>query len=123
MQEAMRQLVRTQKVDTAIAVIEGELAKFPAERSAIDAEMEGVREEIAREKAELESAELEERRVENSMRDQETLIERLNRQSADVSSNQAYTALQHELDAAEEAAPRVDEPERVVVPAWGMRHR
>jgi predicted nucleic acid-binding Zn-ribbon protein len=37
------------------------------------------------------------------MRDQEALIERLNHQSAQVSSNQAYTALQHELDAAEAA--------------------
>ena len=103
MQETMVQLVRIQAVDSAIAVVEGELAKFPGERAALDAEMDVVREEIAAEKATLEAAELEERRVENSMRDQEALIEKLNHQSGQVSSNQAYTALQHELEAAENA--------------------
>jgi len=102
-QETMRQLIRTQKVDAAISVIDGELAKFPIERAAIEAEMNSIREEIVAAKADLESAELEERRVENKMRDQEALIERLNHQSGQVSSNQAYTALQHELDAAADA--------------------
>jgi predicted nucleic acid-binding Zn-ribbon protein len=103
LEDTMRQLVRTQKVDSVIAVIESEIAKLPGERAAIAAEMEGVRGGIAAEKSELETAELEERRVENSMRDQEAVIERLNHQSGQVSSNQAYTALQHELDAAEAA--------------------
>jgi predicted nucleic acid-binding Zn-ribbon protein len=107
-QETMRQLVRTRKVDEMIAVIEGELANLPAELAAIEAEIEGARGEIAIEKSELEEAELEERRVENSMRDQEALIERLNHQSAQVSSNQAYTALQHELDAAEAAKTKYE---------------
>jgi predicted nucleic acid-binding Zn-ribbon protein len=103
LQHMLRQLVETEKVCTEIDRLDVELAKFPVERERI---REGIRRSestVAESKAELETEELEERRLESQMRVQEELILKLNHQSGQVSSNQAYTALQNELEAAEAA--------------------
>jgi predicted nucleic acid-binding Zn-ribbon protein len=51
----------------------------------------------------LETEERDERRLEGEMRDQEALEERLNAQSGQIQSAQAYEALQHEIQHASEA--------------------
>lgn len=103
MQKTLRALIDTEKFDGEIDRLDEELAKFPGEEQLI---ADGVRQSeraVAAARDVLEHAELAERRLESQMRDQEELILRLNHQTAQVSSNQAYTALQHELDAAEAA--------------------
>ncbi len=103
MRDTLRQLIEIERIDSEIDRLDGELKKFPAERRMITGEIEQAEQVVAAARAMLESEELEERRLESKMRDQEELILRLNHQTAQVSSNQAYTALQHELDAAEAA--------------------
>lgn len=101
MQETLRRLIETEKFESEIDRLDEELAKFPFQKQLIVMEVRKAEQEVAVARERLELAQLEERRLESQMRDQEALILRLNHQSAQVSSNQAYTALQHELDAAE----------------------
>lgn len=103
MQDSMRQLLVVQRIDTAIAGAEAELARIPAERDSIAAEVAGARELVDTHRATVETAELEERHLESKMRDQEALLARLNDQCSQVSSTQAYDALQHEIEHATNA--------------------
>ncbi|MBW2725314.1 MAG: hypothetical protein JRE71_13080 [Deltaproteobacteria bacterium] len=103
MRETLRALIETEKLDGEIDRLDLESANFPGEEQLVTDEIQRAKEAVAAAREVLEHAELEERRLESSMRDQEELILRLNHQSAQVSSNQAYTALQHELDAADAA--------------------
>ena len=106
MPQSLCQLVLLQGVDEEIAVADAELAKLPGERKVIAAAIQQAKEAIgvAKELLELlESEELEERRLEADMREQEALLERLNAQSGQVTSTQAYEALQHETQAAHRA--------------------
>lgn len=103
LQEMMRQLIETENFDGEIDLLDEQLANFPAERSLVASEIETAEQRVALEHSVLEKEELEERRLESQMRVQEELILKLNHQTAQVSSNQAYTALQHEIDAAEAA--------------------
>ncbi len=103
MHDTLKQLIATEAVCSEIDRLDAEIAKFPGEEAVV---AEGVRRGeavVVEARAALEHEELEERRLESAMRDQEALILKLNHQSAAVASNQAYTALQNELEAAEAA--------------------
>ena len=100
MQETLRTLIETEKTNGEIDLLDGELAKFPVEEQQIADEIQRCEREVGDTRSLLEREELEERKLESQMQDQEELLLRLNHQTAQVSSNQAYTALQHELDAA-----------------------
>lgn len=101
MQQTLLQLIETERICAEIDRLDAELAKFPGEHECIANELRQAEAAVESGRAHLESEELEERRLESQMRDQEALILKLNHQSGQVSSNQAYTALQHELEAAE----------------------
>ena len=101
--ESLRQLVKVQVVDGELAVVDAELAKLPAERSAVAVSIQQAKDAIAAAQTLRESEEREERRLEADMREQEALMERLTSQSGQVTSKQAYEALQHEMDAARDA--------------------
>ncbi len=103
LQKTLRALIETEQADGEIDLLDDELAKLPAEQQLIANETRQAEQAVVDARSVLEREELEERRLESQMRDQEELLLRLNHQSAQVSSNQAYTALQHELDAAEAA--------------------
>ena len=103
MQQTLLQLIETEKVSAEIDRLDAEIATFPGDHQAIANELRQVEAAVSAARALLESEELEERRLESQMRDQEELILKLNHQSGQVSSNQAYTALQHELEAAEKS--------------------
>ena len=103
LQEILRQLIETEKFDGEIDLLDEKLAKFPAEIARVASDIAQAEQQVASERSVLETEELEERRLESQMRVQEELILKLNHQTAQVSSNQAYTALQHEIDAAETA--------------------
>ena len=96
----MRQLVVIRDIDAEISVVASGLVRIPEEREAIERELGAAREAIAQAKALLEEQQVEERRLEAKMREQETLLQRLNAQSVQVTSAQAYQALQHELEQA-----------------------
>jgi uncharacterized protein len=99
---ALRQLLALQEVDSRIAALEAEAAALPARRSAVAEGVERVRERAAEARARLEAAELEERRLAGEVRDRETLIQRLEGQSGQVRTNDAYRALLHEIEQARE---------------------
>ena len=100
----MRQLVRIREIDEEIAAVEGGLARIPEERETIERELVAARETLSQAKQLLEEEEVEERRLEASMREQEALLQRLNAQTAQVTSPQAYEALKHELENAGRAS-------------------
>lgn len=103
MKEVFHELVALEAVSAEIDRLDGLLAEFPAEEEVIAAGLRDAEAKLTAARAALEHEELEERRLESAMKDQEALILKLNHQSADVASNEAYTALQNELDAAEAA--------------------
>jgi len=94
----MRQLILLRDIDEEIALVGGDLARIPEERESIERELVAAREALAQAKELLESEEVEERRLEGKMREQEALLQRLNGQSAQVTSPHAYEALQHEIE-------------------------
>ena len=94
----MRQLIVLRDIDEEIATVGSDLARIPEEREAIECELVAARETLAQTKESLESDEVEERRLEGKMREQEALLQRLNAQSAQVTSPHAYEALKHELE-------------------------
>jgi len=100
----MRQLILMRDIDAETAVVESELARIPEERETIERELVAARETLAQTKESLESEEVEERRLETQMREQEALLQRLNAQSAQVTSHQAYEALRHEIEHASTAS-------------------
>ncbi len=103
MEATFKQLVAIEAVCAEIDRLDGLLAEFPAEEEVVAAGVRDAQGALEAARATLEHEELEERRLESAMKDQEALILKLNHQSAQVASNEAYTALQNELDAAEAA--------------------
>ena len=95
--------MKLQTVDAEIAVVDAGLATLPGERSAVADAIQQAKDAMAAARELRDSEEREERRLEADMREQEALLERLNAQSALVTSTQAYEALKHELDAAQRA--------------------
>jgi predicted nucleic acid-binding Zn-ribbon protein len=105
----LTQLFALQALDAETARIDGALAVFAETRTA-NAERKRVAEsalEASRQR--LEEAELEHRRIEATLGDADALALRLEGQSADVSSNQAYTALLHEIERAKEASSTAED--------------
>jgi predicted nucleic acid-binding Zn-ribbon protein len=100
----MRQLILIRDIDEEIATVAAGLAGIPEERVALETELVDAREALAQAAQLLESQEVEERRLESQMREQEALLQRLTDQSAQVTSPQAYEALQHELEHASTAS-------------------
>jgi len=96
--QSMRQLVLIRDIDAETAVVGSDLARIPEERQTIERELVAARETLVQTKELLESEEVAERRLEGQMREQEALLQRLNAQSAQVTSQQAYEALRHEIE-------------------------
>jgi predicted nucleic acid-binding Zn-ribbon protein len=98
MQETMRGLLTAQEIDTEIRGARKGLEQIPLEHEAIEAAIVLARESVTAAKSLLEQEELEERKLESQMRDQEALLRKLDGQSSQVTSTQAYEALQHEIE-------------------------
>jgi hypothetical protein len=101
--EGLQSLVVLSRVDIDLAARERELAEIPAKRSAhAETQQQGeARREAAREAVgEAESAQ---RHSESDMRDKEALLAKLEGQQHQVKSNEAYTALLHEMEQARQA--------------------
>ncbi len=100
----MRQLVLIRDVDEELAAVDEELARIPEDRQSTEDELALAGETLAQARQLLADQELEERRLEARMSEQEALLERLNAQTSQVTSPQAYAALQHEIEHASEAS-------------------
>jgi len=106
--ESLRQLLHIQELDSKVRGIDSELGELPGRREAIAREIVQAGEAVAAASELLETEERDERRLEGEMRDQEALQERLNGQSSQIQSAQAYEALQHEIQHASEAGSRFE---------------
>jgi len=101
--EGIQGLVELSRLDTELAAREREKTALPQKREdcadmrqACEARLEAAR-------AALTEAEQAQRRAEADARDQEALLSKLEGQQHQVKTNEAYTALLHEMDAAREA--------------------
>jgi predicted nucleic acid-binding Zn-ribbon protein len=99
----LQQLLELSRLDTQLAGLEEDRAALPARRSAAVAQqaaaegrLEGAREEVAR------AAEVQ-RKSEVAAQDQEALLKKLQGQQFQVKTNDAYTALLHEMERAQAA--------------------
>jgi predicted nucleic acid-binding Zn-ribbon protein len=96
-------LVELSRLDMQLAALLEDLGSLPgrrsaaaAQRSAADARVEAAREELTR-------AELDQRKSEVAAQDQEALLRKLQGQQFQVKTNDAYTALLHEMERAQAA--------------------
>ena len=103
MLEGLRKLVELKHIDDELAGLEEEEAASPGHRERIAQARDASEGRLAEARSAAESAELELRRVEAEVRDQEAVRGRLEGQSAQVKSNEAYRALLHEIDQANAA--------------------
>jgi predicted nucleic acid-binding Zn-ribbon protein len=101
--EALKKLVEIQAIDTQLAAVEKEEATIPELRASAEQARDRAREELVSAEAALEDAELEERRLEGELRDNEALLDRLDAQTYEVKSTEAYRTLQSEIEHARQA--------------------
>ncbi|MCZ6464249.1 MAG: hypothetical protein O7A09_07910 [Proteobacteria bacterium] len=91
-------LLDVHRHDSRLAAIEAELATFPEARERAAQARERTGKDVEQATARLEEAEREQRRLEGALLDQEALTVRLDGQTLEVKSNQAYQILLHEIE-------------------------
>lgn len=103
MLQGLTQLLELQRVDDELVALQTEYDGLPGHRERIDAERSAGEEQLAAAKQALQDAEVLLREAEAAMQDQEALLQRLEGQQHQVKSNEAYTALLHEMAQARES--------------------
>jgi predicted nucleic acid-binding Zn-ribbon protein len=98
--ETLRQLVELQRLDDELHRIAEAIAGLPAEREASQQTLEAARQRLADAEGQVEARQLEQRQAESALQDAEELTKRLEVQQSQVKTNEAYTALLHEIEAA-----------------------
>ena len=103
MLDGLQQLIDLQALDDQRAELRGQQERIPEQRTALDEARAAAEAEIASAGERVQAAEVDQRRAESELQDQEALVQRLEGQQSQVKTNEAYTALLHEIDAAREA--------------------
>ncbi len=103
MLQGLTQLLELQRVDSELVALQTEFDGLPGHRERIEQERSACDEQLAAAKQTLEGAEAGLREVEAALQDQEALLQKLEGQQFQVKSNDAYTALLHEMDHARES--------------------
>jgi predicted nucleic acid-binding Zn-ribbon protein len=103
MREAFQRLAELQACDDELWAREQEHAALPGRRAALAEQRGAVEQAAVQAKQALVDAEAAQRRVEGELQDQEVLLRRLESQQFQVKSNDAYTALLHEIERAQRA--------------------
>ena len=101
--EGIQGLVELSRLDTELASREREKAAVPQRRDECSNSRVACEARLEAARAALTEAEQAQRRAEADARDQETLLSKLEGQQHQVKTNEAYTALLHEMEAAREA--------------------
>jgi predicted nucleic acid-binding Zn-ribbon protein len=101
--EGLRHLLDLQHLDDELIAAEEEHAAVPVRREGMAEARRAGEERLAGLRQALEDAELAQRRAEQELQDQEALLRKLEGQQFQVKTNEAYTALLHEMDAARQA--------------------
>lgn len=103
MLQGLTQLLELQRLDDQLVESKSEHDGLPARRDRVADERTASDERISAAKQSLEDAQLAMRQAESALQDRETLLEKLEGQQFQVKSNEAYTALLHEMALAREA--------------------
>ena len=103
MLQGLTQLLELQRLDDQLVESQTEHEGIPARRERIAEERSAAEERLSAAKQALEDGQLGMRQVESALQDRETLLEKLEGQQFQVKSNDAYTALLHEMAQAREA--------------------
>jgi len=101
--DAFQRLAELQACDDELWALEQEHNGLPARRSGLLAERAALEATAAQLREALQQAEAAQRRVESELQDQEALRKRLESQQFQVKTNDAYTALLHEIEQAQRA--------------------
>jgi predicted nucleic acid-binding Zn-ribbon protein len=101
--EGMQGLVELSRLDTELAAREREKTALPQKREECAETRQACEARLEAARVALTEAEQAQRRAEADARDQEALLSKLEGQQHQVKTNEAYTALLHEMDAAREA--------------------
>jgi hypothetical protein len=101
--QGLTQLLELQQVDDELVSLQTEYDGLPGHRERIEAERSACDEQLAAAKQALQDAEGGLRQAEGALQDQEALLQRLEGQQFQVKSNDAYTALLHEMEHARSA--------------------
>jgi len=100
--QGLTQLLELQRVDDELVALQTDYDGLPAHRERIEAELSACEAQLAAAKQAVQGAEAGMRQVEGALQDQEALLRKLEGQQFQVKSNDAYTALLHEMDRARE---------------------
>ena len=103
MVEALQGLVDLSLVDTDLHAVEEERSGVPGKLEACASQRAESEARVATLRDALSEAEQGQRRAESDLQDQEALLQKLEGQQSQVKTNEAYTALLHEMDQAREA--------------------
>jgi len=107
--EDFRNLVALQRIDTDLSRLRAEADGLPGRRAVLEAERAGAEAAVASARAALAEAEHHLRKLETDLQDKETLRDRLTGQQHQVKSNDAYTALLAEMEAARGAISELED--------------
>ncbi len=107
-------LLELSRVDMEIAALEEEKATLPGAREALAVNRSEAAAGVEAAEAALGEAEQEQRRHESVMADREALVAKLEGQQHQVKTNEAYTALLHEIEQAREG---ISEAETAILEA------
>ena len=103
MLQGLTQLLELQRLDDQLVDSQTEHEGIPTRRDRVAEERSDFDERISAAKQALEDAQLAMRQAESGLQDRETLLEKLEGQQFQVKSNEAYTALLHEMAQARES--------------------
>lgn len=100
MLDGFQRLIDLQRLDHELKGYEAERSGLPARRERMASEREAVEQRVAGASAAVEEAEVRQRRAETELQDSEALLQKLEGQQHQVKTNEAYTALLHEMEQA-----------------------
>jgi predicted nucleic acid-binding Zn-ribbon protein len=101
--EGLKHLLDLQRLDDELGALEREHAAIPANRSRIAESRQTGQARVDTARRDLAAGEVAQRGAEKDLQDREALLQKLEGQQFQVRSNEAYTALLHEMDAARRA--------------------
>jgi predicted nucleic acid-binding Zn-ribbon protein len=101
--EGLNKLVDLQGLDSQLTAFEEEHSAIPTKRGNIVKALARCDERLETAREQLKASGLEQRRVEQELQEKEALLQRLEGQQNQVKSNDAYTALLHEMEQARQA--------------------
>jgi len=101
--DTLRQLMGLQRIDDEIARLRADQAALPVRRAELVASREAAEARVLETRQALEAAEAAQRRAEVELQDREAVRRKLEGQQFQVKTNDAYTALLHEIERARQA--------------------